>query len=370
FIFFIFFISIITFLYNDAVYFSPLEHCLKLLVSFLASFSIVTLYKIYFDDVLNTIIKHIQIVFLINCAFVVCVMLSSGFKSIASVLLTQNSKMVMLASESIRSFDLVMGGGAVASVVFSVFFMFSLSSFLIDRNKLSLISMVFAFLAILFTGRTGLYLTFAFIVPVLLSFNYLSFNRFMVGKVLNNVIVGVFVFMVPLGIFAFLTNVLTPEIYNLLIDNNFSWAFEPIINYINTGGFSSLSSNRLMEMYSNDQLSFGSLFSLLGTSMSGRDLNNILRTDIGYLRALYTSGFIGLIAIFGKYIYLLIIAFNKINKRKFKRAEIPFLIGIIYYLIIIFIVNFKEYHMVIRSGLPLLMIFMLTLFNLKRKIEN
>ncbi|MBA6326405.1 hypothetical protein H4J46_00270 [Colwellia sp. MB02u-6] len=297
-------------------------------------------------------------------------MLSSGFKSIASVLLTQNSKMVMLASESIRSFDLVMGGGAVASVVFSVFFMFSLSSFLIDRNKLSLISMVFAFLAILFTGRTGLYLTFAFIVPVLLSFNYLSFNRFMVGKVLNNVIVGVFVFMVPLGIFAFLTNVLTPEIYNLLIDNNFSWAFEPIINYINTGGFSSLSSNRLMEMYSNDQLSFGSLFSLLGTSMSGRDLNNILRTDIGYLRALYTSGFIGLIAIFGKYIYLLIIAFNKINKRKFKRAEIPFLIGIIYYLIIIFIVNFKEYHMVIRSGLPLLMIFMLTLFNLKRKIEN
>lgn len=363
--------SVFTVLINGVEYYEPFFDFASLLLTCLASYSLVTFYQNKFThDFHRPLIQDIQLAYLINCLFVVFIMFIPGVGTFSAEVLSQNSKMVGLADESIRSFDLVMGGGAVASIVFSVVFVFSLSTYLIHKDVLSLLSMIFAMLGVLFTGRTGLYITLLSILPMILLFNYIKLGSFRVLYVLFWFLKILIFSACLLGVFFYLMYLLFPTMFELVIINNFSWAFEPIINLFNTGSFTTLSTSRLKEMYSSSDLDFANLFSFFGTSLSGRDDTYLLRTDIGYLRVLFTSGFLGVMLIFGKNIYILIVACLKANNFKGTIMEIPFLLALIYYSFVILLVNFKEYHMTVRSGLPLLMILFITIFNSNKSIKK
>lgn len=360
----ILFVSMLSVIVNYGAYYEPLIDFASLFLTACAAYTLVSMYQLYyksnFYDVLS---RDVQVSIIINCMFVMFVMFIPGVGELSAKILSQNSKMVGLADESVRAFDLVMGGGAVASIVFSVAFVFSLSQYLIKKNLLSLISMMFAIFAILFTGRTGLYLTFISIFPIIITHNYIQTGKFRLIHVINNLSKLSFLSLIFISFSFYMLYVFSPSIYNLIVTKNFEWAFEPIYNFIEKGEFSTLSTSRLMEMYSNNDLDFISLFSFFGTSMSGRDENYILRTDIGYLRVLFTTGFLGLLVIVLKYVYIFYLSLRKINLFKGLNVEIPYLLTLMYYSFLIVVVNFKEYHIIIRSGLALYIILFLVVFN-------
>lgn len=362
--------SIITSLLSDGLYYASFEHFLSIFLSFLAAYSVVSLYqRAYFNNnYLESITRHIQYSYLINCVFVVLVMISPVVKSMTATYFNQNSKMMAMAEESIRSVDLVMGGGAVASIVFSVFFTLSLSTFLMNKDKLSLVCIVFSLLGMLFTGRTGIVISCVFFIPIILFFNYLNFGNFRFLNVVLFFVKIIISLILILIIIFYISNYFFSETMADVIENSFAWSFEPFLNLINTGKFSSASTDSLLRMYDSGT-TFSDVFSFFGTSLTGRNESYYLFTDIGYIRALYTSGFIGLLLIFGKYFYLLSICIIKILNNSIRREEIPLLIAMVFYLIIIFLANFKEYHQTIRSGFPLLMIFSIILLNRSVKVK-
>ncbi|CAH7134481.1 membrane hypothetical protein [Vibrio chagasii] len=351
----------ISVLINDLESLYPLVDASILILTFLSSYALVVLYKVYFLEYFREkLLVHIQYSYLINCIFVVSVMLVPGVSQFSASVLSQNAKMVGLAEESIRAFDLVMGGGATASIVFCIVFNINLCLYLSKKNKLSAICMIFSLLAILFTGRTGLYLVFLSLIPVMLLFNFCFYHEFRLIKTLLLVLRVVLITIVGMSTMLFTLDSLSPDIFELIVLNNFGWAFEPVINFFATGAFTTESTSRLSEMYEQDSVDFTTLFSFWGTGFSGRELDNILRTDIGYVRALYSVGFIGMFLIYFKNIYVLFVGLSNVPKVKFERDKVVFVVSLILYSVVIFLVNFKEYHMNVRSGLPLLFLLFIT----------
>lgn len=366
------FCSMVTVIINDDNEYVPIINSLNSLLSFFAAYSVVNMYQLHGYDgyYVEKITYDIQISYLVNCIFVVLVMLSEPLRYFATTLLSQNEKMAELADQSIRSVDLVMGGGAVASIVFSVAFMLSLFVFLQKKDLFSLTCLLFSVLAVTFTGRTGLAFILLLTYPMILLFNYATNRRFDVLKV-TVLFLMIFFFTVLLLFFIYaVMDFISPELLDLMYEKTFPWAFEPYLNFINSGEFTSESTYSLMTMYK-DGVGMFDVLSLFGTSSSGRNPENYLYTDVGYIRIVYTSGIIGALAIFSKYVYLLINNYHALLHGFVKKSYIPIMLASFYYLTVIFVSNFKEYHDAIRSGFPLLMIFANLMFHhSEKKLEN
>ncbi|MCR6653797.1 MAG: hypothetical protein NVV73_20905 [Cellvibrionaceae bacterium] len=128
--------SCVSSLLSGAQYFESIAHFFRAFLSFWAAFCVVKIYqKIYSDNQsCEAICRSFEVSFFVNSCFVVLVMFVEPVKQFATTQLSQNSKMAALANESVRSVDLVIGGGAVASLIFSAFFVFSFSRFLYKKE--------------------------------------------------------------------------------------------------------------------------------------------------------------------------------------------------------------------------------------------
>lgn len=363
--------SIFNALVNNAIGFASIEQSLRIIIWFLASLSITLLYKRYYGSsrFLLPLNNHILWSLLLNCIFVVLVMFVPIVRDFSTTFLSNNERMISLVNTSVRATDLVMGGGSVASVVFSVFFVYSLCVYQFTRSKLALISILFSVLGAIFTGRTGFLLIIVSYIPTVCLINYYLKGSFKVFVTLYKfLLTALTMSLISVGFF-FIVNIISPEMARIVFDKSFSWSFEMFINLYETGSLSTESTTVLMSMY--DSVSFSDVFSLFGSSLSGRDRDvYYLHTDVGYLRLLYTSGVLGFILVFSKYFYLIIYCFKFLFDRDLEPFKMAMVISIVYYIFAIFIVNFKEYHEGIRSGFPLLMIFSIVLLICGNKINS
>ncbi|CAK2950633.1 membrane hypothetical protein [Vibrio crassostreae] len=362
--------SIITVLINDSISYVPIVSSLSVICSFFAAYSVVYIYRLSFNDenYIEKITHDIMVSYLINCIFVVLVMVVPAVKKVATTLLSQNEKMIALANESVRSLDLVMGGGAVASIVFSVFFVLSILTWLKERSVFSVICLVFSVFGMLLTGRTGLVFSIVFIIPVILSYNYLNKGKVDIINVTSTLMYVLLIFSSFMLSCLIIFRLSYPEEASLIIEKSMDWALEPYRNLFLKGSLESESTSSLVSMYRNYDVIFEYL-SFFGTSLSGRDIGNYFDSDIGYLRILYTSGFVGALMIFFKYFYLLLKYIEIFSKRNYPSSVNLILITAIYYIFVIFITNIKEYHDVIRSGTPLLMIFSILILSQNRVVK-
>jgi hypothetical protein len=346
---------------NGFVDISIISDAIRLNIWCYSSIAICLLYgKYYSSTTESVIVKHIQIVYIINSMFVLFVMFVPSVKQFALTHLSNNDNMLSIVARSIRSVDLVMGGGAVTSVVFSAVFFLSLSKYYLMRDKLSLFSMTLCLSTILFTGRTGGVLIILAIIPVLLLLNFSKFRNFRLLRLFSYLIASIVLICSLLYGCFLLISYFDPELASLVNDRSLSWGLELFLNlFSSSGGLSTDSTSSLMVMYSG--IGILDVFSLFGTSYSGRDESiYYLYTDVGYLRALFSIGFVGVIIIVSKYIYI----FIHILKDKALQTDIRLIlkVAVLYYLFAIFVTNFKEYHEAVRSGFPLLLIMFFILF--------
>lgn len=137
----------------------------------------------------------------------------------------------------------------------------------------------------------------------------------------------------------------------LILQNNelavywFNWAFEPFLNYLEYGEFSSSSSNHLQTMYFMPEVStllFGD--GKYTVSSGGYYMN----TDVGFLRPILFYGIVNTLLSYS----ILIIILIYIARRKEMRNRIVFT-GLLLFLFLMYEVKGEAFHYMIMALLPL-----------------
>ena len=197
------------------------------------------------------------------------------------------------------------------------------------------LSFLLCFLSILFTGRTGLFLTVVFVATFIVV-NHHSFAT--LGRTLKYLLLAFFI-AIPLYF------VTIPENTRSFLETTvFSWSFEFIGNYVDTGTFSTSSSDEVKEMLvlpgNEKELLFGSgyfdNYMTVEEAKYGQPMviARYMNSDPGYVRTIFYSGIIGLVLILSYYLY---VAFCS-AKNAIERQKLAFMVS---FWVMMFVAHFK-----------------------------
>lgn len=264
-------------------------------------------------------------------------MLLSGdlYKSVSSVFLVSESAAIHV-SQGYRSPGLFYLGAAPLSVFNALILITGLYAYLGKENKHSLISTIFIsagtiimIVSIIFSGRSGFVVLFIFIA----MYAAISFSK--IKKQTIRLELARFFFIITcILIFSFFYF----DFY--IFDGVIRFAFELIINYIETGKISSASTDDLFaNMYFLPESSFHILF---GDGNFGRSNEfDYIHSDSGYILTIFGSGFLGLIVYYSFFILTLWIVYKSNSDYLF-----VYLFIVVSYLIL----NFKDNYFMQNSG--------------------
>lgn len=148
----------------------------------------------------------------------------------------------------------------------------------------------------------------------------------------------------------------------LILQNNelavywFNWAFEPFINYVEYGEFSSSSSEHLQTMYFMPEINT----LLFGDGKYVTDSGYYMKTDVGFLRPILFYGIVNTLLSY----FMLIMILIYIARRKKIQKKIIFT-GLLFLLFLMYEVKGEAFHYMIMALLPLCFI-----ISLNRNEEN
>ena len=181
-------------------------------------------------------------------------------------------------------------------------------------------------------GRVGL------IANILLIFYLLAYN-----VIVNRLFKLFFISLISFSTISFF-------VYLILQNNElavywFNWAFEPFINYVEYGEFSSSSSNHLQTMYFMPEIST----LLLGDGKYSVDSGGYyMSTDVGFLRPILFYGIVNTLLSYSMLIMILIY----IARKKEIQNRIVFT-GLLLFLFLMYEVKGEAFHYMIMALLPL-----------------
>lgn len=332
------------------------------LLSFLFFYSgsaylILLFYKnIYPDEFHYKVRSHIFISGVINGLFVIFVFVSNGFSQLFISILNYSDKQLAWTEMGRRSFDLNMGGGSGASVVFSFIFLIGLTLFKNNQHYLSkILGLVILFIATLLTGRTGLLFLIIYIPISILLINSMSSKSILKINIFRTVKLVIVTISILTAIFLFVSFGVSGELKEKYSANILPWAFEFYYSFKEEGSFSTESTDMIFNnMYflpeNITQLAFGN------SNMGRTDNLEFIPSDVGYIRFIFGFGVLGMILIYLPLIYL--------GYFSYKNKEVGITPLILLFLIIgVFISNFKELDYMERGGgAIILLLFMTTVF--------
>lgn len=218
-------------------------------------------------------------------------------------------------SSAFRTRGFTQNSGAIVSAYFGVGFFLAayfLSSFNLskkDRNFI-LISLPLVFVSLLFTGRTGLIIIpFAF---VLYYFLLLVNGRFRIRNlgilITIPALCVLMYFIIRLGI-----SLISPE-YEVIMSLWEKWALDNfLVNFglasETTSGVNTLDRLEAYIIFPSDDMKF-----FFGDTTTW----GIIRTDLGYIRMLYSVGFIGALLFYGGFILVFVHIYNNVDTYSLK----------------------------------------------------
>ncbi|HAU5545174.1 hypothetical protein [Proteus mirabilis] len=225
-------------------------------------------------------------------------------------------------SGKIRGLALASSTGWGLSVGYACTFLFFTKHYLISKkiNFFTLLLGLTLFIGCFFSGRTAF-------VGVLLSLVYYFISE-KKGKFKDFIYVLSFFILIT---FFFLTFM---QLYNSqIIDKLINFAFEPIVNYFNSGKLETSSTNTLLNMWDREFTLETYIFGdgLFTDPTSGK---YYMLTDVGYLRNLFYGGIFWILIIA---FYHIIISGLLMKKKSQKKQNIL----IIFLLIFSFLIEFK-----------------------------
>jgi hypothetical protein len=306
------------------------------------------MYKGKLDIKIN---KHIFIIGVINALFVLLMFMFDGLR--AQMLDILNYKEGAKKIAGTRSFDLSMGGSALASIVFSIIF---IQGVLLKRhiNKTLInIGLIIIFIATLLTGRTGLVIIIISLIICIIDAAFkINLSRFYRKNIKSMVVTSLTIVVLVMSFSYFMPENAKVRMQETILP----WAFEFYYSYLENGDLDTHSTDVIFnKMYFLPNNSKDIIF---GTSNMGRSDNlNYIPSDVGYIRIIFAVGIIGLALIFTPYIYLLYYGFK--NRKGYLSSKMLVIASIV-----MFIANFKELVVLPRGGASILFIFFVsTMFN-------
>lgn len=326
----------------------------KQIIYFLSAYLIVEFaFNKYGEDARDKLYKAVVHSTALNGFFVIIFFIFPSISSFAASYLNYTRQLNWLDTGH-RMFDLSLGGGASASFVFSLAFLLGL--FLIQKkfDRSLIFSLIIIGISTLMMGRTGLYLIFIFL------FCFIVVNlKANVRKVFKYFILSSFTLIVVIILNKL--NILNVDLskFNDLID----WAFEMFINYLSSGNLESGTTNAISNMwfYPIDTEHF-----MYGDGNFGRtDFLPFIPSDVGYVRAIFGYGVIGVMLLSFLFIYIAVTPLL-IYKKNNLETYLPLII-----VLLILLMNSKEFHYAARgSGIILFIVYLTTIFHIRNQYET
>lgn len=322
-----------------------LELIFKTYLYLFGSYFVITLYDYkYSQEGAEKLLKHIYYSGILNAILTLLIYFNNSFRNYMISILNYSSTQQRWAIEGRRVFDISMGGGSSASTVFSIIFVIGIYVLFTNKEKIiNVIGLTVILGSIIVTGRSGLFIIILG-APIYLSLiTKKKFKKSFVGFTNIKRIILIISILILLIVLTFQNDTL-----NKLNDSTIRWAFESFYNLGKGAGLSSASMNRVFDsMYF---LPSEVMHLFFGNSNFGRSDSGLayISSDVGYIRTIFGMGIIGLVVMYLPYLFILKYSFFRKNKIHNSL--------LLYNVVIIFVINFKELHYMPRGGGSLLLL--------------
>lgn len=311
----------------------------KYVLYLLAAVGITNVYKaIYRNRMDDRLVHHLIIAGAINGAVVPIALFNSSVRGWLSSVLVLDTR-AQWVRDTVRSFDLSLGGATAASVEFGLLFILTVyvGSYS-GRRMVSAICGSILLAASVLTGRTGLFIIAA---GLLLLFLWKAMARpgFVNGGTGGTYVAQLLLITFLAVIATAATALYAPSVVSQAVTEVFPWAFE----WAYTGS--------VMEVRSVDTIVRRMYFFpeewhvlLFGSSNAGRSSElPYIPSDVGYVRTVFAVGVVGMLMIYGVFIYTMTVSFRR-------RGASLWAYPVLFYSILTLIANFKQLHVAHRGG--------------------
>lgn len=309
---------------------------------FFSAYYIVSKYKVYYQDkYLDKILLHLFLVGVIHSLIILLLAIVPDIKELFYKFIWVTDKQYRYIFGDVfnrRCSGFLDTGFASLSAIHATLLAVGLLYFKRIKQKATffkitsfLIGFIIIFLSLIFIGRSG------FVVLLSYMIMYWVYNSMYVFKKFKFSFRAIKIFVLFILIFGVLLIAIDFEKYDRVI----LASFELINNYIETGHFSSYSTDVILE----NQLIFpNNIFNILfGTANFGRG-SNIISSDLGMVYLVNGIGIFGTIIVFSSYFILLYYAF------KIKSSFTLIFYFIVVFELLLIILNFKDLYFMAFSG--------------------
>lgn len=289
--------------------------------------------EIYKQDYIYNIFKNLFLIGLIHSALIIATAIFPDFSQALYQIVNITDKQEKFLSEVLikRYSGLLQTGFSALSLTHALLLIAGIIFYWkYDRNLslyrtlLYFISFAIMFISIMLIGRTGILIFFVFLV---LFFIY-QINQAVLGLIINKKILY-FVFLLFILIF---TTVFFIDLSTY--QNQIDSSFEIFISFINSGEFSSASTDQII----NNELLFPDGITLLfGSGNFGLGTSRI-PSDVGFVYLVNGMGIIGTILIFGPYLISLIYAYQE------RHTNFILFLFLLFLVVILIPLNLKDFY--------------------------
>lgn len=332
--------GVIVIIFNGYISYELLFLAIKAIIYPSACYFLVAFYYRFYKDRFHLkIISQLFWVLTMHSVVIIAMFLSDGMRNyIYSISDVSDLMRTQVGTYRIAGFS--GGGGALLSMVqgFSILLVPLILKHRLIKSLWLLLMITINIIAIFLTGRTGLIISFLFFPVVYASYLQKNILSVLLRFMLMLIILAVVVIMLSLVFTKYIPGEILDYFSEKSIDRMFDWYTDPTRK--NT-------IELLLESIHLPDLNFiGYLF---GSSSLGRLEGFWYHTDIGYLRILYGAGIVGSILLYALYLYLLLQSVFRFNRNLLYRVSIIFLL-------LFFVLQFKELMLFARHLLSILLI--------------
>lgn len=271
---------------------------------------------------LNTMIYFLVIAITFNSFIIIVEYFNIDFKYFIENLLIENTmSQTTYLDHPFRIRGFAISGGASLSVLIAFTILFVIYLFLIKKISFNFIFLSLLILNIsnIFTGRTGLLLGLLFTSVFVIILLYKSFlNHKILIKIVSLITIFIILFLLFFQNFKLNSDVI-------------AWAFELFINFSDSGNLKTASSNELLTMFSVPDNILHLLFGI--GFYEGNNPLQYLRSDVGYIKTIFS---IGLLLTIGIYFLLFYLIYKLKYINKITKIGVPIMI------VILILLEFKE----------------------------
>ena len=289
--------------------------------------------EIYKQEYIYNIFKSLFLIGLIHSALIIATAIFPDFSQALYQIVNITDKQEKFLSEVLvkRYSGLLQTGFSALSLTHALLLISGIIFYWKYDRNLSLfrsllysISFAMMFISIMLIGRTGILI---FLVFLVLFFIYL-FNRAVLRLIINKKILY-FVFLLFILIFPtfFFIDLSTYQ-------NQIDTSFEIFISFINSGEFSSVSTDQII----NNELLFPDGLTLLfGSGNFGLGTSRI-PSDVGFVYLVNGMGIIGTILVFGPYLISLIYSYQE------RHINFILYLFLLFLVVILIPLNLKDFY--------------------------